>query len=211
MTARISVKADDLLKWSRYLDEVPKRTRPVIARAINDYGHGVLESTAETIAAQTGLSVTDVRNQIKVKQATSNDLSWSLDATALGKSKDWERPWDKRSDKTIEPEALVKIITSGDETTCEVCEEAASRSPYTMTEINNLVAKWKHWEPAAGGGARTNLLHPNCRCVLQPWQQTRRMEVRFTGKGAPSELLNSRQLGQKVADAVKVTIRAIKL
>ena len=211
MTVRISVKADALLKWSRYLDEVPKRTRPAIARAINDYGHGVLESTAETIAAQTGLSVTDVRNQIRVKQATTNDLTWSLDATQLGKPKDWERPWNKRGGKNFDQDTLVKIITSGDESTCEVCEEAASRSPYTMDEINNLMAKWKHWEPEVGAGARTNLLHPNCRCVLQPWQQTRRMEVRFTGKGAPSELLNSRQLGQKVADAVKVTIRAIKL
>ncbi|HEY6613492.1 MAG TPA: hypothetical protein VIZ32_03210 [Vicinamibacterales bacterium] len=211
MTARISVNAADLLKWARYLDDVPKQTRPAIARAMNDYGRGVLDSTAAAIAEQTGLPVAEVRGQIDIKQATSNDLTWKMDASKVAKSDDWERPWDRREDKSIDQQALVKIVTSGDESTCEICEEAASRSPYTMEEINSISAKWKHWQPETGLGARTNLLHPNCRCMLQPWRQTRRVAVKFGGKGAPPELLNARQLGRKVADEMKVTIRAIKI
>jgi hypothetical protein len=212
MTARISIKADDILKWARYLEEAPKHTRPAIARAMNDYGHGVLESTAAAIADKTGLSIGEVRGQIVVKRATSNDLTWKMDASKIGPAEDWERPWDKRPDKDIDKGRLVKIVTSGDETTCEVCQEAAAKSPYTMEEINSLSARWQHWAPEVGMvGERTNLLHPNCRCVLQPWQQTRRVSVKFGGKGAPPELLNARQLGRKVAEEMKVTIRAIKI
>ena len=211
MTARISINADDLLRWARYLNEVPKRTRPAVARAMNDYGRGVVDSTAQAIAGETGLSAYDVRSMIEVKEATADDLTWKMDATAVAKSEDWERPWDKREDGGFDKNTLVKIVTSGDETTCEICQEAAEKSPYTMEEINALSARWKHWEPDAGLGARTNLLHPNCRCSLQPWQQTRRVSVKFGGKGAPPELLNARQLGRRVADEMKVTIRAIKL
>ena len=209
--ARLSINATDLLKWARFLDDVPRRTRPAVARAMNDYGRGVLESAVQSIAEETGLSAADVRNRIEVKEASSGDLTWKMDTTKVAPSKDWERPWDKRSDKDVDQQALVKIVTSGDESTCEICEEAASRSPYTMEEINSLSAKWKHWQPETGLGARTNLLHPNCRCSLQPWRQTRRVAVKFGGKGAPPELLNARQLGRKVADEMKVTIRAIKL
>jgi hypothetical protein len=207
------VKADDLLRWARYLDEMPKRTRPAIARAINDYGAGVVDGTAQVIADQTGLAMHDIRSLIEIREATPDHLVWEMDASAVATPPpDWERPWEKRSSKAFEQQTLVKIVTSGDDHTCEICEEAALKSPYTMDEINQLSAKWQHWEPAAGTvGARTNLIHPNCRCSIQPWQQTRRLSVQFGGKGAPPELLNARQLGRKVADEIKVTIRAIKI
>ena len=210
-STRIKINADDLLKWSRYLDEVPKRTRPAVARAMNDYGNSLLDSAAAAIAGKTGLTPSDVRNQIVVKRATSSDLTWKMDASKVAPQVEWERPWNKRPDKDFEKETLVKIITSGDEHTCEICEEAAAKSPYTMEEINALSAKWKHWQPDAGMGGRTNLLHPNCRCSLQPWRQTRQVAVSFGGKGAPPELLNARQLGRKVADELKVIIRAVKV
>jgi hypothetical protein len=209
----VRVDASAFLKWARYLDEIPKRTRPAVARAMNDYGRGVVDGTAQVIADQTGLAMHSVRDMIEVEEATPNHLVWKMDASAVAvPPQDWERPWDKRSNKAFEGDTLVKIVTSGDDHTCEICAEAAAKSPYTMEEINQLSLKWQHWEPAAGlVGARTNLIHPNCRCVIQPWQQTRRLEMKFSGKGAPPELLNARQLGRKVADELKLTIRAIKL
>ena len=122
-STRIKIDADDLLKWARYLDEVPKQTRPAIARAMNDYGNSLLDSAASTIASKTGLAASDVRNQIVVKRATSSDLTWKMDASKVAPQVEWERPWNKRSDKEFEKETLVKIITSGDEHTCEICEE----------------------------------------------------------------------------------------
>jgi hypothetical protein len=213
MSVLVKANFDALLKWSRYLDEVPKRTRPAIANALNDYGRGVARSKAEAVAAETGLDPDDVLNLIEVDEATADNLVWKMDASKVATPPpDWERPWEKRSDSAFQQQTLVKIVTSGDATTCEICRDAASKNPYTMEEINTLAAKWQHWEPEAGiVGERTNLLHPNCRCIIQPWQQTRRMSVRFGARGAPEELLNARQLGRRVADEIKVAIRAVKL
>jgi hypothetical protein len=209
----IKIRAADALKWARFLDEIPKRTRPAIARAINDYGEGVADGTAAAIAEETGLDPHEVRALIDIKEATADHLVWEMDATAAAPPpQDWQRPWDTRSNKAFEQQALVNIITSGDDHTCEICEEAAEKSPYTMDEINQLAAKWKHWEPPAGVvGTRTNLLHPNCRCAVVPFRSQRRMSVTFSGKGAPTELLSARQLGVRVADEMRVMIKAIKV
>jgi len=213
MTARVKVKADDILRWARYLDAVPKKTRPAVARAINDYGSRAAESYSEMLSARTGLDAHEIRNLIEIKEATPDNLIWEMDASAVAMPpSNWERPWEARSDKTFQQQTLVKIVTSGDDVTCDICAEAALNSPYTMEEIGNLSKRWQHWEPAAGvTGTRTNLLHPNCRCVLQPWRETRRLSVSFGGKSAPPELLNARQFGRRVADELKVVIRAIKL
>jgi hypothetical protein len=212
MTTRLKVNATDILRWARYLNEVPKRTRPAMARAINAYGEGVADSTAEVIAGRTGLDADEIRALIYIKEATPDNLTWEMDATAVAPPPpDWQRPWESRSDRAFQQETLVKIITSGDDHTCEICQEAAEKSPYTLEEVNQLAAKWQHWEPAAGiTGERTNLIHPNCRCVIQPWRETRRVSVSFGGKSAPPELLNSRQLGRRIADELKVSIRVIK-
>jgi hypothetical protein len=212
MTTNIKIDSSALLRWARYLDEVPRSSKAAVARAMNDYGRGVAESKAQVIAGQTGLDVHEVRALIEVEEATPERLIWKMDASAIvPPPQDWERPWDARSNKNFEQQTLVKIVTSGDDHTCEVCQEAADKSPYTMDEINALAGKWQHWQPAAGiVGERTNLIHPNCRCILQPWRQTRRLSVSFGGKGAPAELLNARQLGRRVADELKVTIRALK-
>jgi hypothetical protein len=213
MSVKFKVNYAALLRWSRYLDEMPKRTRPAIARALNDYGRGVARSKAQAVAAETGLDEHDVLNLIEVEEATSENLVWRMDATKVAMPPpDWERPWDKRSDKAFQQQTLVKIVTSGDDTTCEICSDAASKNPYTMEEINALSARWQHFDPGtAVVGERTNLLHPNCRCAIQPWQQTRRLSMRTGAKGAPEELLNARQLGRRVADEIKVAIRAVKL
>jgi hypothetical protein len=211
MTPKVKVNATDILRWARYLNEVPKRTRPAMARAINAYGEGVVESTAEVIAGRTGLDANEIRALIEVREATPDNLTWEMDATAVAPPPpDWQRPWEKRDGKQFEEQTLVKIVTSGDDHTCEICAEAAEKSPYTLDEVNQLAAKWKHWEPPAGiGGERTNLIHPNCRCMIQPWRETRRVSVNFGGKSAPPELLNSRQFGRRVADELKVAIKVL--
>ena len=209
---RLKIDASALLKWSRYLEQIPKQTRPAVARALNDYGAGVVRSAAERIAAQDDLDPNEILSMITVEEATSENLLWRMDASQVVAAKqDWSRPWAERDTKTFQQQTLVKIVTSGDEHTCDVCEEAAMRSPYTKAEIEALAQKWKGWTGKEGSaGERTNLIHPNCRCMTQPWKTPRRVSVKFGGKGAPTELLNARQLGKRVADEMKVTIRAIK-
>ena len=213
MAAYIKIKSSDALAWAHYLGQVEDSTPKAVADAINDYGAGVADMAAEVIAGQTGLDPHEIRALIDIEEATPSKLVWRMDATAIAPPpQDWERPWNKRSDAPFSQQTLVKIESVGDHLTCEVCEEAEANSPYTMDEINEMAAKWQHWEPPAGVvGERTNLVHPNCRCTIMPWKaEQRKMSLTFGGKGAPPELLNARQLGAKVADQLKVTIRALK-
>jgi hypothetical protein len=213
MTTRLKVDASGILEWSAYLDQIPKKTKPAIAKALNDYGRGVAAGAAEMIAQNYDLDPHEVLKEIDIREATPERLVWEMDASTVAPPPpDWERPWDKRSTSEFDKQNLVNIVTVGDHVTCEICEEAEENSPYTMEEINNLAAKWQHWEPPAGvTGTRTNLLHPNCRCSIVPYRPQRNVAVQFGGgKSAPRELFTARQLGKKVADEIRVSIRAIQ-
>ena len=101
-------------------------------------------------------------------------------------------------------------MTTGDGHDCEICNDVAENSPYTIEEVEQMATKWAGFEGAGGPGVRTNLVHPNCRCLTQPWTAARRMPITMgEGRGAPSALLNARQLGQAIAEELQVTIRAI--
>ena len=122
MSASFKVSSTDLLRWARYLDEVPKQTKAAVARAMNDYGRGVADAKAAAIAAELDLNAFDVRSLITVREATPGNLRWEMDATAIAKRspEDWARPWASRSNKDFEQPVLVKIVTSGDDHTCEI-------------------------------------------------------------------------------------------
>ena len=211
--AAYHVDAGDLLRWASYLEDIPVVTNPAIARALNDYGHGVAERVAAKIAEKADLPASEVLHMLKIREATSRRLVWELDAGGFfPPSGDWSRPWAERREKGFEKQTLVNIITLHDRHVCEVCEEAAEKSPYLMAEIDEMAAKWKHFTPASGPapGFRTNLIHPNCRCVLTPFASRRRIPVKFGDKAAKEELFSVRGLAQQVAGEMKIAIKAIR-
>ena len=180
----VSVKTDEILKWARFLQEIPKRTPRAIANSLNAAGDEILRQSIDYLAEMTGLDAPDVQNAIEVKKATPSNLEWSMDASAitLEESPNWERPWDKPGDKTFQSQQLLKIITSEDHKVCPICEEAAENSPYTPEDINALAAKWKDYTPPYPvEGPRTNLLHPNA--VLEG--------SRFIGYGHVTEMVRA--------------------
>jgi hypothetical protein len=206
----IDVKLDDLLRWTRYLDELPPHLPAALARGLNFYGEQTVRGMAETLADQYGLETGAVMNLIVVRRASPGNLKFEADASAVARADpQWLRPWQERDIKTFEQDTLLKIVTVGDRHDCEICEEMAQKSPWTKREIDQMAAKWAGWHGASGPapGERTNLVHPNCRCVTQPWTSTRRLKMTFAGKGAPAELFSTRQLGRIMADELKVTIR----
>lgn len=198
MAIELEVDVSDLLKWSRLMGRVPRRTKPAIARAINTFGDNVARNAAHYMAEMSGLPESEIMGMIEIKKATPNDLEWSMDTSQIiPPSMDWSRPWEARSAKDFDKNALVKVVTVGDAEVCEICQEAAERSPYTMEEVYSIRTDMRGAE---------GLIHQNCRCMLQAWQATRMMPIRM-GAGAPKELFSTRQLGEAIAGELEVVLR----
>jgi hypothetical protein len=73
-----------------------------------------------------------------------------------------------------------------------------------------MAAKWKDYQPPRPVvGPRTNLVHPNCRCVTQPWAASRRLNVNFaTMPEQRPVVLTTRQLGEIIATELGGILRA---
>lgn len=191
----LNVDTSDLLKWSRYLNRVPRKFPAAIARGLNTVGDNIVHNAARIMSEATGLDPNDIFEMIEVKKATPTDLSWSFDASKVAPpSMDWSRPWDKRTG--FDDRELVKVITSYDKFVCDKCLEVEKNSPYTLAEVQTM-------NPYGNG-----IVHPNCRCMVQPWYATRQLPVTF-GKGGPQELFTMHQLGEIMAKELRATITAI--
>jgi hypothetical protein len=213
---KLKVNVDELLNWGRFGEQMSQRTPAAIARALNAYGEGVAKGAAQRIAEKTGIDINTIAETITIKRATPDDLKWSMDASMLSPpDARWSRPWESRNEKAFEQDTLVNIITVEDDCVCEACEEAASKGPYTMAEVRDLQAKWADFVPKTlGGGVRTNLIHPNCRCTIQSWKSLRKVPVMQQGTpkpGAPPpQKFTVRQLGQLIASEIRTEIKAVK-
>jgi hypothetical protein len=200
---QLEIDADDLLKWARFMEEVPKKTPAAIARALNTVGDNVLRVSTDYLAESTGLDTVDIMPLITVKEATPQDLSWSMDARAitLQPSPNWERPWESPGDQTFQSQQLLQIVTSGDDNVCPVCAQAALDSPYTAEDISALAARWKDYEPSTPSlGELTNLLHPRCRCVTMPWQSSRQLNVNFAATPPMAPVtMTAKDIGEALA------------
>lgn len=210
----ININADDLLKWAKMFDEMPRRNLPAIANALNQVGDGVADEIARVIADATDNDASAVRNDIVVYQADANNLQCSIDASAVlppRSSPFGRRPWATSNDKSFGQ--LFNVVTAGDDVVCELCQQVAESGPYTMDEIDQMAAQWADYAPPnVVSGERTDLIHPLCRCTLQSFASYRKLPVQFTPGAAPPQLLTIRKLGRAVADAlagqIKIAIKA---
>lgn len=164
----LHVNVDDLLTWSRYLNEVPKRNAVSIARAMNALGDGIVRNMAQDLSDQTGVGYQDAIGMFQVTEASETSLRWAVDAEQALAEGETARPmggrnWGKRDTSNFKEGQLVNIITLGDEKVCEICERAAEEGPYELEEARAMLP-----------------LHPNCRCVLWEARMYRRVPVRFS-------------------------------
>lgn len=216
---RLKVNASDLLHWARYYDELPRHTKPAIARALNTYGSGVVEEIVRQVAAKNNWDPDQVRQRIIVKPADADDLTYKMDASlVVPQSQSWNRPWQTRDNSAFEQNTLVKVITVDDGFDCDICRQIAAEGPYTMQQVNDMQARWADYTPPTPNihpGTITNLVHPRCRCTTQPWSSYRRLPVAFQGQSgsvgaAPTRLFTMKQLGKALQDELSVTIRAVR-
>ncbi len=213
MFETIRVDANAIANWTGFLEDLGPVTNQAIANGLNNYGEIVARRMAEQHAEAGDLQPSEVYNQIVIRRATARSLRWSMDASALKTPEDeMARPVGKRDTNQYRDQELVSIIMTHDARgPCEVCEEAAARGPYTQAEIDVIANKWKDYNPPRPvQGYRTNLLHPNCRCIITPYANKRRLRLQYGGKSAPAELYTAKQLGSAVAGELKIAIKAIK-
>lgn len=199
----IDIKIEDLLHWARDVEDIHRKIPPTVADALNAVGVNVLNKSVQWLSESTGLTPADITSLVSVKEATSQDLTWKMDATAATLMAGPSQPWTSPGDKTFDSQQLLNIVTSGDEHVCPICEAAAEASPYTVEDIQALAAKWANYQPPTPNlvvGDITNLLHPRCRCATQPWQVYRRLNVTFPDNpGEPPVVLSMRELGETLA------------
>lgn len=210
----LEINTDDLLKWSRYMNEIPKRTPAAIARGLNRFGVNVKAAMMDYLAAETGLSSEQINSVTSVEEASAGSLRWAMDASRalLNDADEWRRPWVNSADHTFQQEILLNIVTQPN--ACDICTTAASHSPYTAEEISNMAATWANFVPAAAAiqnAPVTNLLHPNCHCVTTSWDVTRRrLPIVF---GGVEQMMTTdeigRELGRIVLDELEGEIAAI--
>lgn len=215
---KIKVDADDLLKWARFYDEIPRRVKHGLAKALNTFGEGVVTETVRLLAEKNGWDPDVVRSRIIVHEADDHDLEFVMDASAVvAPSQNWQRPWTERDSDSFDQDSLVTIVTSDDGYDCELCKRIAEEGPYTMREVRDMQAKWADYVPPTPNiapGVITNLVHPRCRCCSQPWSSYRRLPVSFQGSGSvgstPHHLMTMKQLAKTVRNDLITEIRVAK-
>ena len=174
----ITVDASDLRKLARYYADMPRVTARSAATALNEVGAAILESTLRAIAERNAQDPNELRQRVIVKEADPENLVWDMDASLIvAPSVDWNRPWETRGQDACEGDTLVNIITSEDECTCQVCQDYAADNPHTLDDVLQHQAQWADYVPPTPNkcpGTITNLMHPRCRCVAQPWSNYNR-------------------------------------
>ena len=161
----LKVDAEDLVKWNRYLDDIPRVTKTATATALNTFGDGVLREVVNTIAAKNDWEPDEVMSRIVVKEATPRDLEWSMDASLVVPGDEFTRPWPDRDTSQFEQNTLIKIVTMDDGFDCDICRTVAAEGPYTMAQVLDMQQKWADYVPPTPNlapGVISNLIHPRC-------------------------------------------------
>lgn len=208
----VQINVAQLLKLGDRLKTISRDTRRKAAFALNKAGAQMMMVAAQKLATDAGLELNEVLDLMTVKKATANDLTYEIDASAVlplaeeeGK---WQRPWDTRR-SADNSKRLLKIVDYHDERVCPICEEAAENSPYTAAEIQNMQAKWAHYTPPYEvEGTRTNLIHPNCRCIVTPWRKrAAATTIRADSRSFIAEGIG-KKIGRTLLQEFKATIKA---
>jgi hypothetical protein len=202
----IKANIDALLKFASVLGNIPANTNANVARAINSAGRNIMAATARKIAARLGVSVEEVIAKIKITPATPNNWRWEMDTSEITPpSGGWDEPWERASQEELQQaqsDVLVKIITRGDELVCRICEEAADDNPHSMSEIHDM-----QQGKFLGEGADAGLLHPNCRCTLQPYTSLRKIPVDIGDIGIEAEPMTANQIAEAIEDSFHTVFR----
>lgn len=205
-----SINPTSLLKWARYLEEVPAKTNKNIALSLNTVGENVVRELSLKLSVSTGMDPETVRRLIKVRRATESSLKWSVDIADVLEPTGAKRTLPKRqmaageAEQRIKTEQLVNVVTMRDDRVCPICDDIRTNGPYTPQEVEAMSARLNHY----GGG----LFHPHCRCGTTPFNPARRL---IAGRGdhfgnAAMKQVTVKQIADEVRKNTTLVLKAPK-
>lgn len=201
------IDTEGLLEVFRKIADLPKKIKVGIVEVVNVIGEALVAEVIDDMSAYSGISVPDIRSQMNITEATEANPTFEMDASlVVPDPTEWARPWVSRGSQPFDSNVLVNIITAGDDKVCPICVSAARNNPYTLAETNKMFAKWAHT-------LFPGLLHPHCRCTLEPTDLGGRKPFGTGGPsggggvGMPRGLLDMRRIGNAIADQITTTFR----
>jgi hypothetical protein len=163
----LKIDTTQLLRFAKRAEAAMKVTQPILAAGINLVGDGVISKLAESLTQQTGLTLEQVRGQMKVKRAGRGRLSYevTINKQLLEDNADTlEGQREIRDFGKRQPGELVIIVSKKDELVCMECEELEAAGPMPIEIATQHVPK-----------------HINCRCIILPYNKPgKRLPVTMT-------------------------------
>ena len=201
---KFGVDVSDLRRTMRGLDESSRKTKPALAKSINEVGDGLVSIVASNLARDTGLALEQVRGLMRVKRATRNDLSYDVIVNNRLLEDDPITLEGRRESSDFgkrQPRALVIIVNQKDDLVCMDCEELQAAGPMPIEAAREHIPK-----------------HPNCRCIILPYvAKGKRLPVTMTSLtgtdparrsgGRQNKEMTLRQMAQSILDNTKTNIR----
>lgn len=186
----LNVDTSALARYTKRLKSIPPKNKAAIARALNEVGNGVVRELAQSVAKDTRMPVERVRALITTHRASAANMTFSIRMKAPAED---EKGTRKRGE--FVEGSLVIVVTRGDDKVCQVCQDIADGSPYTIEDARALIP---HGGP---------LGDHNCRCELRPFYTRQKLQAK-TETGQPMQL-TMKQLAAKVREYTALNLRAM--
>jgi len=202
----IDMKIDptSLLQYSNKYKDAQKVTGPAISSGLNVVGDQLVVTLSHSIAHKTGLSVDQVRRNLRAKRSTRNTLAYEIELNEDLFNNQQNRAQEKKDKDEygrFKPGEMVIVKTQDDELVCMDCEELGAAGPIPIDIAMQHVPK-----------------HPNCRCIIMPYApKGKRLPVTMTTlsgtdarqrMGKPyDENMTLRQMAQEVISRASTSIK----
>jgi len=195
MAINFGIDTKELVSFTKRLEgDGEKASKALVTASINDIGDQVVALVATNLSRQTGLTLEQVRGQIRVKRAKRGDLAYEVTVKKGLMNKDEARALEgKRESEDFgkrEPRDMVIVVTKDDDLVCPDCEELQAAGPMPFDIAKEHIPK-----------------HPHCRCVILPYTpKGKRLPVTMTTVSGTDP---SKRMGGKRPIDVDMTLRQI--
>jgi hypothetical protein len=210
-----SIDAKDLLKLADHWEKQAPYINAALATALNKVGNEISDVMSEYWSSVTSVPKQAVRSLFEINEARPDRLRWELDATAAAIDAPsevvWKRLMQQRS-QLANDMTLVRVLANPG--CCDICDEIAEGGPYPLNEIVALqekaMEKVPHEYVSRLPGIRTHLLHPLCRCVVQPYDMPMRKFEFHLHTQTPKPVMTPEQMAQVISSHLGVLLKIRK-
>ena len=215
MALLFSIDASDLMKLADDWEKTIPNVNAALATALNKVGNEISDVTADYWSSVTSVPKQAVRSLFQINEARPDRLRWEMDATAAAIDAPsevvWKRLLKQRSDLASDM-TLVRILTHP--MCCDICDEIAENGPYPLSQIVKLqedaMGKVPRDYVSKLPGIRTNLLHPLCRCAVQPYNMPMRKFEMHLHPQTPRPIMTPEDMARIISTHLGVLLKIVK-